>query len=222
MSTPIVVLSSGGKDSLYMLDVLRRDPAWRVAALLTTVNETNGRVAMHGIPESLLRAQASCLGLELSIVPLPDGCDDETYQVRLAEGLATFRARGVDTVACGDLFLEDIRDWRVRSFERMGWQAVFPVWGTDTGVLALELAGPDWDILVTCVDLDRLPRSFLGRRYDRTLLQDLPDGVDPCGENGEMHTFVCRGPGFQRSLKVAPGRVVVSHGRFAMTDLEAV
>lgn len=218
-SAAIVALSSGGKDSLYMLDRLRRDPSWRVEALVTTVNEANGRVAMHGTPESLLQAQADSLGLPLTLIGLPEDCDNQAYQQRLAEGLQPFRERGIETIACGDLFLEDIRGWREASFRAMGWQPVFPIWHTPTAELARTLAGPGWKVVLTCVDTRVLPESLLGRRLDPALLDTLPPAVDPCGENGEFHTFVRNAPGFARELSVHAGRVVTVHEHFAMVDL---
>lgn len=220
--TPIVVLSSGGKDSLYMLNRLRCDPAWRVEALVTTVNETNGRVAMHGTPETLLRAQAESLGLPLTVIGLPEDCDNREYEARLAAGLATFREAGIEHIACGDLFLEDIRGWRERSFERMGWRPVFPIWGTPTTELIRELLEAPWRVAITCVDSRSLPESLLGRFLDQELVANLPPSVDPCGENGEFHTFVCSGPGFDFPVEVRPGRRVRVHEHYLMIDLEPV
>lgn len=219
-ATPIVALSSGGKDSLYMAEALRRDPAWRIAALVTTVNETNGRVAMHGTSGSLLRAQADSLDLPLTVIGLPENCDNREYEQRLAEGLQPLRERGIGTIACGDLFLEDIRQWREASFRGMGWEPVFPIWHTPTGELAGQLVHDPWRVVITCIDTEALPESFLGARLDRDLLARLPHGVDPCGENGEFHTFVCNGPGFERPVEVVPGRRVLAHDRYLMVDLE--
>ena len=216
---PIIVLSSGGKDSLFMLERLRADPAWEVQGLLTTVNETNGRVAMHGNSESLVRAQASSLGLAIDLVGLPEDCDNQVYELRLAHALDRHRQQGVGHVACGDLFLEDIRQWREALFERLGWQPVFPIWGEPTDRLARRMIEDGWQITLACVDTERLPESLLGRRFDSSLLAELPEGVDPCGENGEFHTFVHGGPGFSRPIAVRSGRVVVVHERFAMLDL---
>ena len=219
-ATPIVALSSGGKDSLFMLDRLRRDPAWRVQGLVTTVNETNGRVAMHGTSESLLRAQADSLRLPLTVIGLPEHCDNREYEHRLAESLRSFREHGTDTIACGDLFLEDIRQWREDSFRGMGWKPVFPVWHTPTAELARQLIQAPWQVRITCIDTEVLPESFLGARLDADLMTRLPGGVDPCGENGEFHTFVCHGPGFERRIDVVPGRRVLAHDRYLMLDLE--
>lgn len=217
---PIVVLSSGGKDSLYMLDTLRKDSAWRVEALVTTVNETNRRVAMHGTSEALLEAQAESLDLPLTVIGLPENCDNREYQRRLQNGLTPFRHAGIEQIACGDLFLSDIRQWREQSFRDMGWHPVFPIWGTPTSDLAYRLIEERWQVVITCVDTHVLPEELLGARIDADFLDTLPPGVDPCGENGEFHTFVCDGPGFGRALDVTPGRRVLAHERYLMVDLE--
>jgi len=218
--TPIVALSSGGKDSLFMLEVLRRDPAWRVEGLLTTVNETTGRVAMHGTSEALLRAQAESLDLPLTVVGLPENCDNCEYERRLLEGLRSFGERGVDTVACGDLFLDDIRKWRVASFQGMGFRPIFPIWHTPTDRLAREIADGQWRVVVTCVDTHVLPEALLGERIDAKFLNALPPAVDPCGENGEFHTFVCQGPGFSVPIETRGRRRVLVHDRYLTLDLE--
>jgi uncharacterized protein (TIGR00290 family) len=217
--TPVVVLSSGGKDSLFMLERLRQDPAWRVQTLLTTINETNGRVAMHGTPEDLIRAQAESLDVPQTLVALPDNCDNTEYEKRLAAGLRPFRHQGVEHVACGDLFLADIRLWREALFKRLGWGSVFPLWQEPTDQLAQSLIEQGWQLTITCVDTQVLPVEFLGRRFDQELLTDLPPAVDPCGENGEFHSFVHDGPGFSRQLSFSTGKTVMTHGRFAMLEL---
>jgi len=219
-ATPIIVLSSGGKDSLYMLDTLRRDPAWQVDALVTTVNETNRRVAMHGTSETLLRMQAESLGLSLIVVGLPENCDNQTYEERLAEGLRPLQARGVVTIASGDLFLKDIRHWREQGFRSMGWKTVFPIWHTPTDRLARLLANDPWRAVITCIDSLVMPETLLGRAIDLELLAELPKDVDPCGEKGEFHTFVCNGPGFDRPVEVVGGRRVLAHERYLMLDLQ--
>lgn len=220
-ATPIVALSSGGKDSLYMLERLRSDPAWRVEALVTTVNETNRRVAMHGTSEALLEAQAESLGLPLTVIGLPEACGNHEYERCLARGLAAHREAGIEHVACGDLFLDDIRRWREQSFQHMGWQPVFPIWQTATDQLAQQLIDDQWRIVITCVDTALLPESLLGKEIDADLLNGLPAGVDPCGENGEFHTFVCNGPGFEVPIHVMPGERVLAHDRYLMVDLQS-
>ena len=218
-TTSVVVLSSGGKDSLFMLERLRADPAWNVRALVTTVNKTNGRVAMHGTPDELIRAQAEALGLPLTLIGLPEDCDNATYERRLADGLKPFLAEGVRHIACGDLFLADIRQWREALFSRLGWHPLFPIWGEPTDRLAYALVDANWKLTLTCVDTEVLPERFLGQRFDRDLLDQWPPNVDPCGENGEFHSFVHDGPGFARPIGWAPGRTVRVHDRYAMLEL---
>ncbi len=202
-----------------MLQRLRQDPAWEVRALLTTVNESDGRVAMHGTSEELIRAQAESLGLRLTLVGLPENCDNNEYEKRLEAGLKPFRDQGIEHVACGDLFLADIRQWREALFSRLGWQPVFPLWQEPTDRLAQRMVQDGWQLTITCVDTQALPSQFLGRRFDQALLADLPVKVDPCGENGEFHSFVHGGPGFKRPVGFATGRTVMTHGRFAMLEL---
>lgn len=218
-ATPVVALSSGGKDSVYMIESLRQDAAWRIEALVTTVNEDNGRVAMHGTPQALLRAQAESLGLPLTVIGLPGNCDNTTYEARLAEGLRPYRKRGVDTIACGDLFLEDIRQWREESFRNMGWHVVFPIWHTPTDELARHLVRRPWRVVVTCVDTRKLPDRLLGATMDVDFLDALPEGVDPCGENGEFHTFVTSAPAFKSEIPITRGETVLVHDRYLMIDL---
>jgi len=218
--TPLVVLSSGGKDSLYMIERLRRDPSWRIESLLTTMETPARRVAMHGTSASLLEAQADALGLDLVCVELPESCGNDEYQRLLGSALARFSGHGVATVACGDLFLNDIRTWRERSFETLGWRPVFPIWHASTPALAQRLFEPPWEIIVTGVDTAVLDEQFLGRPYDAAWVDALPDTVDPCGENGEFHTFVCNGPGFERRLAVTEGRRVLAHDRFLTLELD--
>jgi uncharacterized protein (TIGR00290 family) len=188
--------------------------------MLTTVEADGGRVAMHGTSRSLLEAQADALGFDLRHVALPEACGNDDYERLLASGLAEFSKDGIDTVACGDLFLEDIRSWREQSFGRLGWRPVFPIWRTPTREMAYRLAEPPWEIIVTGVDTAVLDERFLGERYDAAFLDALPDTVDPCGENGEFHTFVCNGPGFERRLAVTPGKRLLAHERYLSLQLD--
>ncbi len=218
---PVLVLSSGGKDSLYMVDRLLSDPAWRIASLVTTINERNGRVAMHGTSRELITTQADAIGLPLSLVPLPETCDNATYEQRLAAALAPWREQGVEHVACGDLFLADIRAWREALFDRLGFQPVFPLWQEPTELMARDLVARGFRARLSCVDTHQLDQHFLGRDLDTELLADLPGSVDPCGENGEFHSFVHDGPIFRHPLKIRSGRVVMTHDRYAMLELLA-
>jgi uncharacterized protein (TIGR00290 family) len=217
--TPILLSWSGGKDCMMALMALRADPHWEVAGLLTSVNERFGRVAMHGTREPLLRLQAAALGLSVRVVYLPDASTNAQYEARMAEATASAQAEGIRHVAFGDLFLEDIRAYRERQMEAAGMTAVFPLWKQDTRRLSDGLVEEGWRIILTCVDGEQLDGDRVGRDYDRSFLDGLPEGVDPCGENGEFHTFVWDGPAFARPLEVRRGERVVRNGRFHFIDL---
>jgi len=209
---------SSGKDAAMALHELRRTGEVRVVGLLTTVTESFGRVSMHGVREAILRRQAEAIGLPLTVVSIPAPCPNEVYEEHMARGMDAARSEGVTHVVFGDLFLEDVREYRQRQLARAGMEAVFPLWGRSTGELAREILDAGFDAFVTCVDPAQAPAALAGRRYDRALLDELPDGVDPCGENGEFHTCVVGGPGFDRPLAVRPGERVERDG-FVFADL---
>ncbi|MGH7163678.1 MAG: ATP-binding protein [Planctomycetota bacterium] len=190
---------SGGKDGAFALGELRARGEVEVAGLLTTVWEGARRVAIHGVREELLDAQAAAVGLPVVKVPLPYPCANETYEARTGETLA---AAGVDAVAFGDLFLEDIRRYREALCARVGLEPLFPLWGRDTGALARAMIASGLKARLVCVDTRHLSRAFAGRAFDEALLADLPAGVDPCGERGEFHTFVHAGPPLAAPLPV--------------------
>ncbi|HET8559245.1 MAG TPA: hypothetical protein VFL69_01880 [Marmoricola sp.] len=209
---------SSGKDSTLALAVLREDPSVEVVGLLTTVNEDADRVAMHAVRRSLLEAQAAALGLPLHVVPIPQACRNETYEQRMSAAVDAARADGVTRMAFGDLFLADVRAYREQMLAPTGIEALFPLWGRDTAGLAREMLDRGVRATLTCVDPRQLDAGFAGRAYDASLLAALPRGVDPCGENGEFHTFVHDGPGFAQPLAVRAGEVVERDG-FVFADL---
>lgn len=219
---------SGGKDSVAACMALGDCSTDRhadreelhVAALMCTFNEQNNRVALHGTPIELVRHQARSLGLSLVEVPLPPDCDNSTYCARVGAAFEPLMADGLRHVACGDLFLEDIRRFRESQFAALGLVPVFPLWGRDTGALADELIGQGLEAVVCCVDEHVLDRSLLGRTWNKAFVEELPDGVDPCGENGEFHTFVTNAPTMREPVRVVAGSLHVSHGRFCMMDLQ--
>ena len=188
---------STGKDSAWSLHVLRRRPDVTVVGLVTTVNAAFDRVAMHGVRRALLEAQAEAAGLPLHVLPIPHPCPNADYERIMGAFVAEQAAAGVEAMAFGDLFLEDIRRYREAKLAGTGISPLFPLWGIDTGRLAREMIAGGLEAYVTCVDPRKLPASFAGRRFDLDLLADLPDGVDPCAENGEFHTFACAGPMFR-------------------------
>ena len=180
---------SGGKDSALALRALRVDASVRVRALLTTVTEEFERVSMHGVRRPLLERQAAAAGLPLFQMAIPPHCPNEVYEEWLARALQGEGLAAVTTVAFGDLFLEDVRAYREERLQAAGKRALFPLWGMDTGALAREFVATGFEAVLVCVDPRRLEPAFAGRAYDAALLAELPASVDPCGENGEFHTF---------------------------------
>jgi uncharacterized protein (TIGR00290 family) len=209
---------SSGKDSAWALHRVRQAGDFQIVALLTTINRTNARVAMHAVRENLLELQAAEIGLPLVKVPIPAGCVNEEYERAMGEAMERARAEGVFHVVFGDLFLEDIRAYREKQLARCGMTGVFPLWGTNTRRLAEEMLAGGLSAHLTCVDPAKLDRSFAGRRFSKKLVEAFPPDVDPCGENGEFHTFANAGPMFQRSIPVATGEIVERNG-FVFADL---
>jgi uncharacterized protein (TIGR00290 family) len=211
---------SSGKDSAWALRTVRLAGEFEVVALLTTVNRTHGRVAMHAVRESLLETQAAAAGLPLVKVDIPSPCSNEIYERAMSEALARAAGEGVRHVIFGDLFLQDVRAYRESQLARCGMTPVFPLWGMETRLLAETMLAGGLRGYLTCVDPRKLERDFAGRRFDAELIADLPAGVDPCGENGEFHTFACAGPMFRAELAVTVGEIVEREG-FVFADLVA-
>ncbi|MCG2634914.1 MAG: adenine nucleotide alpha hydrolase [Gammaproteobacteria bacterium] len=209
---------SSGKDSAWALHQLRANPAYEVVKLVTTVNQSFQRVAMHAVRVELLRAQAAALNLPLEIVNLPWPCDNRTYESAVRQATETASAAGVEVMAFGDLFLEEVRAYREALFHPLGFETVFPLWGLDTTALAAEMVASGLRAILTCVDPRVLDESFAGRTFDPSLLADLPASVDPCGEQGEFHTFAMAGPMFEQPLAVTAGERVLRDG-FIFADL---
>lgn len=209
---------SSGKDSAYALWTLRQDPGIEVVGLLTSVNSAVERVSMHAVRTTLLGAQAVAAGLPLFTIPLPDPCSDEIYRAAMSQAMEDAKQRGVQAIAFGDLFLEDVRAYRETNLAGTGITPLFPLWGRPTAALAQEMVQAGLEAIVTCVDTEQLDRSFLGRPFDRQFLQDLPAEVDPCAENGEFHTVAVAGPMFDAPIKVEVGHVV-ERGRFVFVDV---
>ena len=222
-----VLLSwSSGKDSAWTLHALRRDPAIEICGLVTTLNAEFDRVAMHGVRRAVLEAQAAAAGLPLWIVPLPWPCSNEIYEQRMAETCQRAIAEKIDAVAFGDLFLEDVRNYRIKQLAPTGLEPIFPLWQIPTDALAREMITGGLRARLSCVDTKQLPAAFAGREFDLSLLRDLPPGADPCGERGEFHTCVYAGPMFQAPLPIETGEVVTRDGftfaDFTMAAAEAV
>lgn len=215
---PLLLAWSSGKDSAWSLHILRQRPEVEVVGLLTTLNEAHDRVAMHAVRRTLLEGQARAAGLPLTLVRIPSPCSNAEYEAAMGAAVARARAGGVRGVAFGDLFLEDIRRYREGQMAGTGLELVFPLWQRPTDVLAREMLAGGLQARLTCVDPRVLPGSFAGRAFDAALLADLPPGVDPCGENGEFHTFAWDGPMFRAPVAVCPGQVVERDG-FVFADL---
>ena len=211
---------SSGKDSAWTLHVLRQRGEYDIAGLVTTINEQFDRVAMHAVRVELLERQAEAAGLPLWKVPLPHPCSNEQYEAAMSGLIARARAEQVQAFAFGDLFLEDIRRYRERQLANTGLVPVFPLWMNPTPELAREMVGAGLRALVTCVDPRQLDASFAGRVFDASFLDDLPAGVDPCGENGEFHSFAFCGPMFDRPVSLAVGERVERDG-FVFADAVA-
>ena len=209
---------SSGKDSAWTLHLLRQQPDVQVAALITTFNSEAERVAMHAVRRALVEAQAHRTGLPLWAVELPWPCSNVEYEHRMRAVCERAIAEGVTAVAFGDLFLQDVRDYRVRQLQGTGLEPLFPVWKIPTEQLSREMIAAGVKAKITCVDPAKLAKSFAGRDYDLRLLQDLPDGIDTCGENGEFHTFVYDTPVFSRPIEVRSGEVI-EHDGFVFADL---
>jgi uncharacterized protein (TIGR00290 family) len=215
---PVLLAWSGGKDSALALDALRADVTVRLVGLITTVTAGYERISMHGVRRTLLAAQAAAVGLPLIEARIPVRASNDAYEAAFAEALAPVRARGVERVAFGDLFLADVRAYRERQLAALTMRALFPLWLRDTRALARDFIARGFEAVLVCVDPAKIASSFAGRAFDSHLLHDLPGDADPCGENGEFHTFVFNGPGFRRPVPIAVGPVVARDG-FVFCDL---
>jgi uncharacterized protein (TIGR00290 family) len=216
--TRCMVSWSSGKDSAWLVHVLRTRTDLPLGGLLTTINEDAQRVAMHAVRTELLEAQAAALGLPLWKVPIPSPCSNEVYQRIMGVTIRQIVAEGFTHMAFGDLFLEDVRRYREQQLAATGLTPLFPLFGADTASLAREMIAAGLSARITCVDPKVLDRSFAGRTFDAALLADLPAGVDPCGERGEFHSFAYAGPMFRHPIPIEPGAVVERDG-FVFADL---
>lgn len=210
---------SSGKDCALALERVRQQGEYDVVGLLTTVTEEYDRVSMHGVHRSLLEAQAEALGLPLEIVWIPKAANNEIYEQRMRETLERCLQNGIETVIFGDLYLEDIRAFREEQTEWAGMKTHFPIWGEATDQLAHKFIADGYKALTVCVDSQTLAKSFAGRNLDEAFLQDLPDPIDPCGENGEFHTFVYDGPVFNDPIAFSKGEIILRDERFYYCEL---
>lgn len=210
---------SSGKDSAWALHLLKQNPEIDLVGLFTTVNEAFDRVAMHGVREDVLEAQAAAAGLPLTKIAIPWPCSNEDYERIMGAFIEDTQGADIEAIAFGDLFLEDIRDYRIANLEGTGIKPLFPVWGLDTAGLAREMITSGLKTHIICVDPKQLNESFCGRVFDDEFIDELPEDVDPCGENGEFHTCVVAGPMFDNPISVVSGDVVQRDG-FIYADLK--
>lgn len=219
----VLVSWSSGKDCAWALHRLRQQPDVQVEGLLTTVNQAFNRVAMHAVRRELVDAQAAAARLPLTVVPLQWPCSNADYEARMAAAFRSAIDAGITHIAFGDLFLEDVRDYRIRQLAGTGIAPLFPLWGSsaDTPALAQSMVAAGLEAILTCVDPAQCPAALVGRRWDASLLAELPATVDPCGEGGEFHTFCTAGPMFDRAIAVEVGERVTRDG-FAFADLTAL
>jgi uncharacterized protein (TIGR00290 family) len=215
---PILFCWSGGKDSAMALHTLLQQNDVHIAALLTTVTEGYERISMHGVRRELLKRQAQSIGLPLHEVRIPPQCVNPIYEARMEEALRIHFEKGVRKVAFGDIFLEDLRAYREKNLARIGMTAIFPIWKRDTRELAQEFVRQGFRAITVCVDPRVLDASFAGRELDTSFFADLPPGVDPCGENGEFHTYVFDGPVFKTPIAIRVGEKIMRDG-FCFCDL---
>ena len=216
--TRVALSWSSGKDSAWSLHLLRQDPAIEIVALFTTLNEQFDRVAMHAVRRELLELQAESLGLPLWTVPLPWPCSNEQYESRMTALCRRAAAESVQAMAFGDLFLADIRAYREKQLQGTGLDPIFPVWQIPTASLARTMIASGLRAKITCIDPRVLPAHFAGRDFDSQFLADLPPETDPCGENGEFHSFVYDSPGFRHPIPVTVGEIVERDG-FVFADV---
>ena len=216
----VVFSWSGGKDSALALHEFLKLDGYEVVSLLTTFSEEYGRVSMHGVRRELVEKQAESLGLPLEMVLVPKGSSNEEYEKRMGEFLIRQKSLGISAVVFGDIFLEDLRRYREENLARIGMKALFPVWKrNDTSGIAREFIRSGFKAVVVCVDSRVLGGSFAGREFDEEFLSDLPPNVDPCGENGEFHSFTYAGPIFEKTIRFKRGRTVKRDNGFYYRDL---
>jgi len=219
-SKETVALSwSGGKDSSMAAYHLLASQKYEVAALLTTVTQGFDRISMHGVRRSLLVQQAESLGIALHQIMIPEDCSNEIYETRMRAAWSELKARGITKIAFGDLFLEDVKQYRDERLAQAGMTGLYPIWMRDTAELVRTFIGLGFKAILSCVDTQAIDSSFAGREIDQTLLSDLPASADPCGERGEYHSFVYAGPIFRKAIACTLGEKVMRVGRFNYCDI---
>ena len=219
MREKIILAWSGGKDSTMALHELRKSGDYEIVALLTTVTEGYDRISMHGVRNVLLDQQARSLGLPVEKVTITKAASNEEYEAKMKDVMTRYRDRGVSAVAFGDIFLEDLRKYREENLSKIGLKGIFPIWKRETPELARAFISLGFKAVITCIDSKVLDKTFAGRLFDLAFLSELPSQVDPCGENGEFHSFVYDGPMFSESIVYEKGRIILRDKRFYFCDL---
>lgn len=220
MKRKILLSWSSGKDSAWALHVLQKDPHIDIVGLFTTVNQAFGRIAMHGVRLELLQMQAQSVGLPLHIIHLPHPCSNEKYVEAMSAFIEEMAKTGIESMAFGDLHLKDVRQYRENQLKDSRITPIFPIWGIPSEQLSMDMVKSDLRAIVTCVDPRQLPVEYVGREFNESFLEDIPKSVDPCGENGEFHTFVFDGPMFQKPIRISPGEIVSRDG-FIFVDISS-
>ena len=219
MAEKVIFAWSGGKDSAMALYELQKSDNYDISALLTTVSTDYNRVCMHGVRNALLERQAEVLGFSLEKVYVKSSPSNKEYEARMKDALISCRNNGVSSVAFGDIFLEDLRKYREDNLSKVGLKGIFPLWKLNTSDLARNFIGLGFKAVISCVDSKYLDKTFVGRNFDSQFLSDLPAGVDPCGENGEFHSFVFGGPMFPKDILYKKGEILLRENRFYYCDL---
>jgi uncharacterized protein (TIGR00290 family) len=218
MKKKTLVSWSSGKDSAWALHILRQQQEIEVVGLFCTFNKKFERGAMHAVRNELICQQAESIGLPLELIPIPDPCSDSEYKTIMTDFIEQVKSQGIERIAFGDLFLEDIRSYREESLAGTGIKPLFPLWGMPTNELSKEMVNSGLRAKITCIDPKHLPAKFAGHDYDNTFLEQISDSIDPCGENGEFHSFAYDGPMFKRKINICVGETVTREG-FVFTDL---
>ncbi len=219
MKEPIIMSWSGGKDSALALRELQQSERYHVSVLLTTVTGDYDRISMHGVRRELLKAQAQALGIPLETIIISANAQNGEYEEKMEAFLKKYQERGVSSVCFGDIFLEDLKDYRENNLARINMQGVYPIWKRNSTELANSFIDSGFKAIITCIDSEVLDKKFAGRIYNRRFLSELPSYIDPCGENGEFHTFVFDGPVFKHTIGFLKGEVVLRDNRFYFCDL---
>ena len=218
MKKPVLLGWSGGKDSALALHEILKKENYEIT-LVTTISDSYKRISMHGVREELLQAQANSMNLPLENVYIPKDCSNEEYDQLMEKVLKKYVSLGYKSMIFGDIFLQDIREYREKNLLKIGMQGIFPLWNKSTAELSKTFIQNKFKAIITCVDKTVIDKSFVGRIYDESFINDLPVRIDPCGENGEFHTFVFDGPIFKKPIKYTKGEIVLRNDRFYFCDL---